>query len=233
MEFERVVRRRRMVRSFTGEPVAQQTVDEICDLARRAPTAGNAPGVEFLVLEGADAGAYWDVTLPPEKRDGFAWPGLLAAPALVVVWANLGGYLRRYREPDKRHSGLGTSASAWPVPYWYVDGGAAVMTLLLAAQDRGLGAAFFGMFDHERAVRKRFGVPPDRRGIGTVAIGHPAADARPSTSARRGRPPLDEVIHRSRWRSARIPGRLAGRIEMVPDFAETPEWLIEDFEAGA
>ena len=199
MEFEHTVRRRRMVRSFTSEPVAPQVIDEICDLARRAPTAGNTTGVEFLVLEGGDAAAYWDVTLPPERRDGFAWPGLLAAPVLVVVWGNLGGYLRRYRESDKSRSGLGAGAAAWPVPYWFVDGGAAVMTMLLAAQDQGLGAAFFGMFDHERAVRQRFGVPPDRRGVGTVAIGHPAGDDRPSSSAQRGRPALSDVVHRSRW----------------------------------
>ena len=199
MEFEQAVRRRRMVRSFTNEPVEPETVNGICDLARRAPTAGNTAAMEFLVLEGSDTAAYWDVTLPAERRDGFAWPGLLNAPVLVVVWADLGGYLRRYREPDKDHTGLGASATAWPVPYWFVDGGAAVMTLLLAAQDRGLGAAFFGMFDHERAVRKCFGVPPDRRGVGTVAIGRPAGDDRSSSSARRGRPALDEVLHRSRW----------------------------------
>ena len=199
MEFEEVVRQRRMVRSFTGEPVEPAMVDEICDLARRAPTAGNTAGIEFLVLEGDSTMAYWDVTLPPERRAGFAWPGLLAAPVLVVVWAHLGGYLSRYREPDKRRTGLGTSASAWPVPYWYVDGGAAVMTMLLAARDRDLGAAFFGMFEHERAVRRRFGVPPERRGVGTVAIGHPAQDDRPSRSAARPRPDLNEILHRSRW----------------------------------
>ncbi|MYB29068.1 MAG: nitroreductase family protein [Acidimicrobiaceae bacterium] len=199
MEFEEVVRQRRMVRSFTGEPVEPAMVDEICDLARRAPTAGNTAGIEFLVLEGDSTMAYWDVTLPPERRAGFAWPGLLAAPVLVVVWSHLGGYLSRYREPDKRRTGLGTSASAWPVPYWYVDGGAAVMTMLLAARDRDLGAAFFGMFEHERAVRRRFGVPPDRRGVGTVAIGHPAQDDRPSRSAARPRPDLNEILHRSRW----------------------------------
>ncbi len=220
-----------MVRSFTGEPVASAVVDEICDLARRAPTAGNTAGVEFLVLEGDGTMAYWDVTLPVGQRESFAWPGLLAAPVLVVVWTNLGEYLRRYREPDKVHTGLGANAQSWPVPYWFVDGGAAVMTMLLAAWDRGLGAAFFGMFKHEKAVRRQFGVPPDRRGIGTVAIGHPAGDDRPSHSTRRGRPELDEVLHRSRW-PPRARGQLADKIEMSPDFADTPEWLIEAFESG-
>ena len=199
MEFERAVRGRRMVRSFTAEPVAPAVVDEICDLARRAPTAGNTAGAEVLVLEGVTTGAYWDVTLPPERRDGFAWPGLLAAPVLVVVWTDPGAYLCRYREPDKIHTGLGDAEEAWSVPYWFVDGGAAVMTMLLAARDRGLGAAFFGMFEHEEAVRRRFGVPGDRRGVGTIAIGHPAEDDRPSRSAGRSRPDLDEVIRRGGW----------------------------------
>ena len=33
-------------------------------------------------------------------------------------------------------------------------------------------------------------------------------------------------------RTPRVPGRLAGSIEMTADFSETPEWLIEAFEAG-
>ena len=199
MEFEQVVRGRRMVRSFQPDPVAPALVEEICDLARRAPTAGNTAGVEFLVLEGESTADYWDVTLPPERRDGFAWPGLLAAPVLVVVWVDPAAYLRRYREPDKAHTGLGAAEEAWPVPYWFVDGGAAVMAMLLAAQDRGLGAAFFGMFDHEEPVRRRFGVPTDRRGVGTVAVGHPAADDRPSRSAGRARPDVSDIVHRTRW----------------------------------
>ncbi len=32
-------------------------------------------------------------------------------------------------------------------------------------------------------------------------------------------------------RRHRVPGRLAGTIEMAPDFADTPEWLIEAFES--
>ena len=199
MEFEQAVQGRRMVRSFTPEPVVPAVVDEICDLARRAPTAGNTAAVEFLVLEGDGTMAYWDVTLPSGQREGFAWPGLLAAPVLVVVWVDPGAYVSRYREPDKAHTGLGAGEEAWPVPYWFVDGGAAVMTMLLGARDRGLGAALFGMFDHEGAVRRQFGVPPGRRGVGTVAMGHRAEDDRPSRSTGRGRPDLSDVVHRAHW----------------------------------
>ena len=187
-----------MVRAFTSEPVAPETVDRILALARRAPAAGNADGLDFLVLEGPAVAAYWDVTLPEPRRADFAWPGLLAAPVVVVVWADPGAYATRYRQPDKSRTPLGEGPEAWPVPYWFVDAGAAVMTILCACADRDLGALFFGLFDHEPAVRARFGVPEGRRAVGAVALGHPAPD-RPSSSLRRRRRPLSEAVHRGAW----------------------------------
>lgn len=198
MEFEQAVTARRMVRAFTGEPVAPETVDRILALARRAPAAGNADGLDFLVLEGPAVVAYWDTTLPEPRRADFAWPGLLAAPVVVVVWADPGAYARRYSQPDKSRTPLGEGPEAWPVPYWFVDAGAAVMTILCTCADRGLGALFFGLFDHEPAVRARFGVPEGRRAVGAVALGHPAPD-RPSSSLRRRRRPLAEAVHRGAW----------------------------------
>ena len=48
---------------------------------------------------------------------------------------------------------------------------------------------------------------------------------------RSGRPVARLSAYRPR-RTPRVPGRLAGKIEMSPDFADTPEWLIKAFEAG-
>ncbi|MEM7142554.1 MAG: nitroreductase family protein [Actinomycetota bacterium] len=197
--FADVVRRRRMTRSFLDTPIAPDVVDSMLDRARRAPSAGNTGSIEFLVLEGPDrTGAYWDTTLPVERRADFPWPGLLHAPVLIVPWVDPAAYVRRYGETDKARTGLGDSEQSWPVPYWFVDGGASVMALLLEAEARRLGALLFGLFDHEDAVRARFGVPEGRRAVGAVAIGHPAAD-RPSMSAARARPNLDEVVHRGGW----------------------------------
>ena len=69
---------------------------------------------------------YWRLTLTPERRAEFPWPGLLVAPTLVVVLTNPEQYVQRYSEPDKSHTGLGDSTEAWPVPYWWVDAGMAV-----------------------------------------------------------------------------------------------------------
>ncbi|CAN5656541.1 nitroreductase family protein [soil metagenome] len=201
MELSEAVRRRRMVRSFTAEPVPAAVLDPILDAARRAPSAGNAQGTRFLVLDTPEAVAgYWDITRPASRRSDFAWPGLVVAPALVVVLVDPGAYVVRYAEPDKATTGLGEGAEAWPVPYWWVDGGAAVQTLLLGAVDAGLGACFFGLFASEGAVMAAHGVPAGWRAAGTVALGRPAPD-RPGRSARRARAPLAEVVQRGRWGS--------------------------------
>ncbi len=47
---------------------------------------------------------------------------------------------------------------------------------------------------------------------------------------RAGHPIARLCAYRPR-QTPRMPGRLAGTIELAPDFAETPEWLIEAFEA--
>lgn len=198
MEFARVVAARRMVRAFGPDPVDPGVVDRLVDLARRAPSAGNTQALAFVVLEGpAQVARFWDASFPVALRDGFRYPGLFDAPVVVVPAVRPDAYAVRYREPDKAHAGLGTVA-AWPVPYWYVDGGMAVMTLLHAAVDEGLGALFFGLFDGEAGVLAALGVPEGWRALGAVALGHPAPDP-PGRSAARGRAPLSEVVHRGGW----------------------------------
>lgn len=50
MEFEQVVHKRRMTRNFTGEPVPQEKLDRMLDLARRGPSAGYTQGQSFIVV---------------------------------------------------------------------------------------------------------------------------------------------------------------------------------------
>jgi nitroreductase len=118
----------------------------------------------------------------------------LRAPALAVVVTEPSAYARRYAEPDKAAAGLG-SVGAWPVPYWWVDAGMAVENILLAAVAEGLGACFFGLFDHEPALLADLRVPAGRRAVGTIALGHPAPDE-PGRSAARDRRP---TVHWAEW----------------------------------
>lgn len=193
-----------MVRAFTSDPVDPGVVTHLCDLARRAPSAGNSQGTELLVLDDPIATRrYWDATLPEPRRASFRWPGLVAAPVLVIVAVRPSAYVDRYAEPDKAGTGLGASEGAWAVPYWWVDAGAAAEHLLLGAVDAGLGACLFGLFEHEGAVAEAFAVPAGWRLVATVALGHPVASGAGADgggrSASRPRRSLDQVVHRGRW----------------------------------
>jgi nitroreductase len=197
MEFEDVVRRRRMVRNFDDRPLPREVVERIVANGLRAPSAGFTQGWAFLVLEGReDTERYWAASFSDlEARRRFRWQGLFSAPLLVVVLSNKGAYLDRYAQPDKGH--VDRDERRWLVPYWDVDAGFASLLMLLTAVDVSLGALFFAVADHDR-FRQAFGVPQSYRPVGTVAVGYPLTDE-PSRSLARGWKPLDDVVHRGRW----------------------------------
>jgi nitroreductase len=198
MEFDDVVRRRRMVRNFDpSRPVPDETVERLLDLAIRAPSAGFSQGWSFLVLSTpAEVAAFWAATTGAGTPDSWL-AGMMRAPLLIVPLASRDAYLDRYAEPDKGWTDR--DEARWPVPYWYIDTGFASLLMLLGAVDEGLGACFFGIPPGALATfREAFGVPETYTPIGTLAIGHPAPDRR-SPSLRRGRRPVAEVTHRGRW----------------------------------
>jgi nitroreductase len=199
VEFEQLLQQRRMVRAFDGTPIAPDVLERILDAARRAPSAGNSQGWGFVVLEGPETHRFWDVTLPEHRRAAFRFPQLLDAPVIVLPLADKRAYLSRYSEPDKEHTGL-AEESHWPVPYWQIDTAFAAMLLLLAAENEGLGALFFGVFRDGDRLLSELGVPDDLELIGAIALGQRApADEVPGRSADRERRPLEEVVHRGAW----------------------------------
>jgi nitroreductase len=189
-----------MCRAFLPDPLPAGLLEHIVDLASRAPSAGKAQGWHLVVLEGGDTQRFWDVTLPPDRRATFAWPRLLDAPVIALPLADPQAYLDRYSEPDKSGSGLGDATEAWPAPYWTIDTAMAVMTLLLAAEDAGLGALFFGVFRGEAELRSELGIPDGLELLGAIALGHPHPDViRAGTSASRPRRSPAEIVHRGGW----------------------------------
>lgn len=208
MEWSDVVRKRRMVRDFTDEPVDPVLLDHLLDDARRVPTAGFSQGIDFVVLAGAQTEIFWKHTMEASVRETFQWPGLLRAPIIVLPIADASAYLERYSQPDKAHAGLGSAQEAWPVPYWYIDTGMAGMALLYGVVNAGLGALFFGIFRNEIALMAELGVPVGKRPIGAIAIGHPtpSAQAAPKegSPSHRARRPLQAVIHRGSWNLTEI-----------------------------
>jgi nitroreductase len=199
-ELADVVRRRRMTRSFAPDPLPPGLLDEIIDLAARAPSAGKTQGWHVVALEGEETSRFWDITLPPMRRGRFKWQRLLDAPAILLPLADAKAYTDRYSEPDKAATGLGAGPAAWPVPYWTIDASMSVMTILLAAEDAGLGALFFGVFKGERQLRQTLGIPPGLELLGAIALGFPDDGGTTlGRSATRPRRSPTEIVHRGRW----------------------------------
>ncbi|MEC7924654.1 MAG: nitroreductase family protein [Actinomycetota bacterium] len=188
-----------MSRSFVDTKLGVGVVDDLLDLARFAPRAGNTQAIEFLVLEEEQVDEYWKVTFNEKRKDDFPWPNLFKAPVLILVWVDPEKYLQRYAEEDKRNSGLGDDIADWVTPYWWVDGGMAAMNILLGSEARGLGALFFGLFEHEEDVKRKFGVPKEFKSVGAIAIGMASKEQRKSASTKRTQRKPADVVHRGRW----------------------------------
>ena len=198
MEFQDVVRQRRMVRNFEPRRLPPEVVERVVRNAQRAPSAGFSQGWAFLVLEGAEqTRTYWDA-VGPTDAEAFRWQDLFKAPLLIVCLSNKHAYLERYAEADK--GWIDRSEAHWPAPYWDIDTGMAALLMLLTAVDAGLGALFFGVPpDKVPALRETFGIPDELAPIGTIAVGYPKAGDPASRSAGRGRRPAHEVVHRGHW----------------------------------
>ena len=199
MEFADAVRRRHMTRNFRDTPLDRAVVDGLLAEALSAPSAGNTQGRDLVVLEGADrTSRYWDSTTDAAWRTSSRrFEGMSRAPVVVLAFSDPDAYVERYAEPDKTRPDA--TEVEWVVPYWHVDAAFAVMTLLLAAADRGIGAGFLGNFRGEDALKAALGVPGRMHWLGAVLLGEPELPDPPSTSAARVRRTVADSVHRGRW----------------------------------
>jgi nitroreductase len=199
MEFQELVRRRRMVRRFQPRPVPREVLLRVLEVARHSPSAGFSQGFDFVVLDDPKQIAWFIQTtahpdFPEEKPTAEEIP-----PCIVLAISNKPAYLERYSRPDKARFGM-QKAEAWPAPYWDIDTGMAVMLILLAAIEEGLGAVFFGIAWGEDILLQELNVPEGCRPIGVIALGYPHESEKFDSSrftARRRR--LDSMVHYGGW----------------------------------
>ncbi len=195
MDFYETVARRRMVRNYLSDPVDPAAVERILAAGRKAPSAGFSQGQSFLVVTDGERRARIAALSGEEEyvAKGFD-PWISRAPVHVVVCVSEEAYRARYREPDKLGDG---TEKEWPVPYWWVDAGASMMLVLLAAVAEGLAAGFLGVHNLP-GLKQELGIPRDVEPVGVVTIGHAAPDRR-SGSLDRGWKPIQDIVHRESW----------------------------------
>ena len=200
MHFQELLPKRRMVRHYAEEPVARESLERIVATVRRAPSAGYSQGQRLLVVTEPEGRATLARIM---SESGWTTPGdrepwLESAPVHVLVCTREDDYHERYRSQDKLVDGVEID---WPVPFWFVDAGAALMLLLLAAIDEGLATGLSGVEGPAaEKVRTSFAIPEDVTIVALVTIGVAAPD--PGWSAvtsRRTRPRRTDNVRWERW----------------------------------
>jgi nitroreductase/NAD-dependent dihydropyrimidine dehydrogenase PreA subunit len=160
-----LLRGRRSIRAYKDKPVFRETLVELIDVARFAPTASNAQEVRWIVVPDKEkmerlAGltAAWFAGNGRQKKYSAMWEQgrdyfLRGAPALAVAYA---------------HDGA---------PFGAADCAIALTFLELAAVSRGLGSCWAGLLTYaangDPAVREALGLPDGHTVHGGLMLGYP------------------------------------------------------------
>ena len=205
MEFQDVVRRRKMVRDYAEDPVDPAIVDRA--LAQRGARAQRRlqPGLGLPRPRRARrcrrVRRFWELTTDPEDlAEPDAWlTGMMHAPVVVIPCSSKAAYLKRYAQPDKGWTD--EDEARWPVPFWHIDTGMAALLILQTVTDAGLGACYFGIPpERVAAVRDAFAIPETFDPIGAITIGHrTTTDGLPGSPSVRPRKAQADVVHHGRW----------------------------------
>lgn len=196
LEFERVLRGRRSVRRFTGEPVGDAIIQRVLEAGLWAPSPHGTQPWRFVVITRqanrehlADAmAASWRHNLEMDGEPAEVIEGrlagsrrrLLEAPVLIVVCLSTGD---SDRYPDPRRAEAERTMAVQSL-------GACVENMLLAAYASGIDAGWMcaPLFCPEIVV-EALGLDPALTPHGLIAIGHAALDPR-----RRARRSLDTLV---------------------------------------
>lgn len=190
MELGAALRKRRMVRRFTGDSIPPVQAARIAAAATRAPTAGNSQGITVVSVTDRDTIMAIARACGEEQyvERGFdRW--LSTAAQHIVLCVEPQRYRDRYSMKDK------DAAALEAVPWWWVDAGASLMAILLTTVDEGLAAGFHGGQGAD-ALSDLLNIPASVEIVGTVAVGHAAADRR---SASLDLPRRTDSVRQDRW----------------------------------
>lgn len=168
----RLMRTVRQARQYRPDPVPEDVVADLLEVARWTGSSRNSQPWHFIVITDKE-----QLRRIAELRTPINWvAGAPLAIAIVLDGANPGS--ESY------------------------DEGRATERLLIAARARGLGGgvAWYGDAAQEGAAKGILGIPAERTAHSVVVIGYPTStvDPRP-TRAQPGRKPLTELVSRNRF----------------------------------
>jgi len=175
-DFMEIIKKRRSIRKYADKAVPQESLNEILEAARWAPSWSNTQCWEIVVITDPDQKTRLQETLPPKGNP--ARTAIVQAPVLLAVCGRLkkSGY---YKELETTKFG----------DWFMFDLGLATQNLCLAACNRGLGTVIVGLFDHDKA-KAVLNVPEGYEVPVLIPMGYPAKQSSPPK-----RKELAEFVH--------------------------------------
>jgi nitroreductase len=197
MEFADVVMKRRAVRRFEEGGVDRGVIERIARLAQRTPSAGFSQGQRLVVVTDPEQRRAVARIYGEDPNDELFGPWISECAAQFIPCVAEAIYHRRYQEADKLDE-EGREID-WPIPYWWVDIGATMQNVMLAAVAESLGCGFAGGPAESIAeLKAHLGIPDKFTPIGVMPVGKPLPDVR-SPSLKRGWVPFEDFARWERW----------------------------------
>jgi nitroreductase len=174
MDFDEVVRKRKMIREYQQDSqIPTEIINKLLKNAHRSPSAGHTQVQEYIVVIDP-------ITKKKLCQASLGQSQVEDASVLIIVCANTSRSVSRY---GKRGTDF----------YSIIDGTFASMIILLSAVNEGIGASFVGAFEDNRIV-KILGLPVHVKPIGIIALGYP--DDKPE---RFERIELNNLVHYEKY----------------------------------
>lgn len=196
-----LMRRRRSIRAYDRRPLDRSLIEEICRLARTAPSGANLQPGSFHVLTGAPLAAlvagieaeiargtperteysYFPDPMPPELKARQRAAGFALYRALGVERRDIAGRRRQFRRNYRFFDapvGVIVSIDRRLGSGCFMDLGMSLMGFLLAAEARGLGATGIGaMANYGAAIHRLLDLPATEMVVCGIALGWPDPEA--------------------------------------------------------
>ncbi len=171
MKFIELAEKRRSIRGYKSDPVAEPLLHEILQAGNLAPTAKNLQPFHFIVVR--------DSATLDELASAYPAPFFREAPVVIVICTESANGWTRDKYDGKN--------------YCDVDAAIAVDHMTLAATDLGLGTCWIGAHDPVK-VKATLGLPDGIEAIAMLPIGYPNESGRDKT-----RKSLAELVRYNHW----------------------------------
>jgi nitroreductase len=197
LEAIETIRKRRSIRRYLDKPVPKETVKELLEAARLAPSASNVQSWKFKVVSERDIRASL-------RQAAFNQKFVEEAPTVIIACVDLEAYGERTRRAVELMRGKEAKSNLSTllclvgsenledevrcISNAIINVSIAVEHIALMAASTGLGTCWVRAFDPEK-VASILSLPPEYPPLFLLPLGYPGEDPEP-----RPRKPMDDIL---------------------------------------